>query len=76
VLRKQPADFITRTIIQPVLFVFVLGYISPRIGQPAAGSAAQTATTLLAGMLAIVIRPVMMSWMARRLWGSRPVVGR
>lgn len=55
VLRKQPADFITRTIIQPVLFVFVLGYVSPRIGQPAAGSAAQTATTLLAGMVAIVI---------------------
>ena len=55
VLRKQPADFLTRTIIQPVLFVFVLGYISPRIGQPAAGSAAQAATTLLAGMLAVVI---------------------
>jgi ABC-2 type transport system permease protein len=55
VLRKQPADFITRTLIQPVLFVFVLGYISPRIGPQAAGSAAQTATTLLAGMLAIVI---------------------
>jgi ABC-2 type transport system permease protein len=55
VLRKQPADFITRTIIQPVLFVFVLGYITPRIGQPAAGSATQAATTLLAGMLAIVI---------------------
>ena len=55
VLRKQPAEFITRTIIQPVLFVFVLGYISPRIGQPAEGSAAQTATTLLAGMMAIVI---------------------
>jgi ABC-2 type transport system permease protein len=55
VLRKQPADFITRTIIHPVLFVFVLGYISPRISQPVAGSATQTATTLLAGMLAIVI---------------------
>lgn len=55
VLRKQPADFITRTIVQPVLFVFVLGYISPRISQPVAGSATQTATTLLAGMLAIVI---------------------
>jgi ABC-2 type transport system permease protein len=55
VLRKQPADFITRTIVQPVLFVFVLGYITPRIGQPAAGSATQAATTLLAGMLAIVI---------------------
>ena len=55
VLRKQPADFLIRTIVQPVLFVFVLGYISPRIGQPAAGGAAQTATTLVAGMLAIVI---------------------
>ena len=54
VLRKQPADFITRTIVQPVLFVFVLGYITPRI-EPAAGSATQAATTLLAGMLAIVI---------------------
>jgi ABC-2 type transport system permease protein len=42
-------------IVQPVLFVFVLGYISPRISQPTAGSATQTATTLLAGMLAIVI---------------------
>lgn len=55
VLRKQPADFIIRTIIQPVLFVFVPGYISPRIGRAVAGSSAQTATTPLAGMLAIVI---------------------
>ena len=54
-LRWQPADFLTRAIVQPVLFVFVLGYVSRRIGQPAAGSATQTATTLLAGMLAIVI---------------------
>jgi ABC-2 type transport system permease protein len=55
VLRKQPAEFVTRTVIQPVLFVFVLGYITPRIGQLTAGSATQAATTLLAGMLAIVI---------------------
>ena len=34
VLRKQPADFITRTIIQPVLFVFVLGYITPGSASP------------------------------------------
>jgi ABC-2 type transport system permease protein len=54
VLRKQPADFLTRTIVQPVLFVFVLGYITPRI-EGTAGSATQAATTLLAGMLAIVI---------------------
>jgi ABC-2 type transport system permease protein len=55
VLRKQPADFLIRTIVQPVLFIFVLGYVSPRIGQPVAGSATQTATTLLAEMLAIAI---------------------
>jgi ABC-2 type transport system permease protein len=55
VLRRQPAEFITRTIVQPVLFVFVLGYIIPRIEQPAPGGATQAATTLLAGMLAIVI---------------------
>jgi len=54
VLRKQPADFISRTVVQPVLFVFVLGYITPRI-EGTAGSATQAATTLLAGMLAIVI---------------------
>lgn len=44
-LRRQAADFLTRAIVQPVLFVFVLGYVSRRIGQPAAGSATQTATT-------------------------------
>jgi ABC-2 type transport system permease protein len=55
VLRTQPADFLTRTIIQPVLFVFVLGYISPRIAPGSASDATQTATTLLAGMLALVI---------------------
>jgi ABC-2 type transport system permease protein len=55
VLRTQPADFLTRTIIQPVLFVFVLGYISPRIAHGSASDATQTATTLLAGMLALVI---------------------
>ena len=34
VLRRQPADFLTRTIVQPVLFVFVLGYIAPGSGSP------------------------------------------
>lgn len=56
VLRKGPGDFIARTIVQPLLFVFVLGYVSPKIGQGLSGSAAATqiATTLLAGMLTIV----------------------
>ena len=56
VLRKQPGNFIARTIVQPLLLVFVLGYISPKIGQNAASDAQaeQIATTLLAGMLATV----------------------
>jgi hypothetical protein len=49
VLRKQPADFLARTIVQPMLFVFVLGYIGPRIAPGGTGDGTQIATTLLAG---------------------------
>jgi ABC-2 type transport system permease protein len=58
VLRKQPGAFIARTIVQPLLWIFVLGYVNPKIGLgPAAGGAGATAlaNTLLAGMLAIVV---------------------
>jgi ABC-2 type transport system permease protein len=57
VLRKQPATFIARTIVQPLLWVFVIGYVNPKIGlAPAAGLAATAlSNTLLAGMLAIVV---------------------
>ena len=57
VLRQNPGTFIARTVVQPLLFVFVLGYVNPRIGLgPSAGAAAtELATTLVAGMLAIVI---------------------
>ncbi len=57
VLRKRPGDFIGRTIIQPLLFVFVLGYVTPKLGQglSVSAGATQVATTLLAGMLAVVI---------------------
>lgn len=57
VLRKNPGDFIGRTIVQPLLFVFVLGYVTPKLGQglSASAGATQVATTLLAGMLAVVI---------------------
>jgi ABC-2 type transport system permease protein len=56
VLRKNPGEFLARTIVQPLLLVFVLGYVNPRIGLgPADGAGAtQLATTLVAGMLAIV----------------------
>jgi ABC-2 type transport system permease protein len=57
VLRKQPARFIARTIVQPLLWIFVIGYVNPKIGLgPASGSGATAlANTLLAGMLAIVV---------------------
>jgi ABC-2 type transport system permease protein len=57
VLRQNPGTFLARTIVQPLLFVFVLGYVNPRIGlAPATGPAAvQLATTLVAGMLAVVV---------------------
>jgi ABC-2 type transport system permease protein len=56
VLRKQPGNFLARTIVQPTMLLFVLGYVAPTIG-PGGGAAAQTtaATTLLAGMVAMVI---------------------
>jgi ABC-2 type transport system permease protein len=57
VLRTQPAEFIVRTLVQPLFFLLVLGYVSPRITAGASGGAgaAEVATTLLAGMLAMVI---------------------
>ncbi|HCU91813.1 MAG TPA: hypothetical protein DHU96_03385 [Actinobacteria bacterium] len=58
-LRKSPGDFLGRTIVQPLLFVFVLGYVAPKLGQglSTGAGASQAATTLLAGMLALVILP-------------------
>jgi ABC-2 type transport system permease protein len=57
VLRQSPGTFLARTIVQPLLFVFVLGYVNPRIGLgPSTGAGAvKLATTLVAGMLAIVV---------------------
>ena len=56
VLRKQPGNFLARTVVQPTMLLFVLGYVAPTIG-PGHGPAARTAaaTTLLAGMVAMVI---------------------
>ncbi|NUT51945.1 MAG: ABC transporter permease [Saccharothrix sp.] len=57
VLRKRPADFVARSIVQPLLLVFVLAYVTPKIspGNAVGGDAASAATTLLAGMLAMVV---------------------
>lgn len=57
VLRKRPANFIVRTVVQPLMYVFVFGYVSVKVGQgtAAGGTAAGVATTLLAGMLAMVL---------------------
>lgn len=59
VLRRQPIDFVSRTVVQPTLLVFVLGYVAPKIGQGSSGEAGadavDIATTLVAGMLAVVV---------------------
>src|ERR1700745_1487747 len=57
VLRQHPGVVLARAIVQPLLFVFVLGYVTPRIGlAPGSGQGAVAlATTLVAGMLAIVV---------------------
>jgi len=56
VLRANPSNFLARTVVQPVMLLFVLGYVAPTIG-PAqtADTRAAAATTLLAGMVAMVI---------------------
>jgi len=56
VLRAQPSNFLARTVVQPLMLLFVLGYVAPTIG-PGQDSDTQVAaaTTLLAGMVAMVI---------------------
>jgi ABC-2 type transport system permease protein len=57
VLRKNLKEFLPRTILQPLLLVFVFAYVFPKIGQGVGGSAgaAQFSTLLIAGVLASVI---------------------
>jgi ABC-2 type transport system permease protein len=57
VLRRQPGNFIARTVVQPLMLLFVLGYVAPTIsiGPGEAARATQAATVLLAGMLAMVV---------------------
>lgn len=62
VLRRELAPFIIRTIMNPLLFLFVFTYVFPRIGQgamvsgpAAAAHAGSFATVLLPGLMAVAI---------------------
>jgi ABC-2 type transport system permease protein len=56
VLRKTLKEFIPRTILQPLLLVFVFTYVFPKIGQGVGGDAAPEFSTLLvAGVVGIAI---------------------
>jgi ABC-2 type transport system permease protein len=55
VLRKNVIPFVVRTIMQPLLFVFVFTYVFPKIGQGIGGrsGAAQFSSLLVPGVVAI-----------------------
>lgn len=55
VLRKGIALFVVRTIMQPLLFVFVFTYVFPKIGQAVGGQAGEAAfsSLLVPGVVAI-----------------------
>ena len=55
VLRKNVIPFVIRTIMQPLLFVFVFTYVFPKIGQGIGGreGAAQFSSLLVPGVVAI-----------------------
>ena len=55
VLRKNLFPFVVRTIMQPLLFVFVFTYVFPKIGQGIGGreGAAQFSSLLVPGVVAI-----------------------
>ena len=55
VLRKSLGEFVIRTVMQPLLFVFVFTYVFPKIGQGVGGSAgeAQFSSLLVPGVVAI-----------------------
>jgi ABC-2 type transport system permease protein len=55
VLRKNVVEFLLRTIMQPLLFVFVFTYVFPKIGLGVGGSsrASEFSTLLVPGVVAI-----------------------
>lgn len=58
VLRRDWAEFLTRTLMQPLLFIFVFAFVFPRIGQAIGGGTAGDAgfaTVLIPGLVAIAV---------------------
>ncbi len=57
VLRRQLGQFLMRTIMQPLLFVFVFAYVFPKIGQGFRGgsSGVSFTTVLVPGLIAVAI---------------------
>ena len=57
VLRRNFGQFLIRTIMQPLLFVFVFAYVFPKIGQGFHGGASGVAfsTILVPGLIAVAI---------------------
>lgn len=55
VLRREFVPFLLRTVMNPILFVFVFAYVFPRIGQgiSGAGHAGDFATVLVPGLVAV-----------------------
>jgi ABC-2 type transport system permease protein len=55
VLRKEFFQFMTRTVMQPLLFVFVFTYVFPKIGQSVGGAAGEQSFSylLVPGVVAI-----------------------
>lgn len=58
VLRKNAKEFIPRTLLQPLLLVFVFAYVFPKIGQGVGGdgnAASAFSTALVAGVVGLAI---------------------
>lgn len=55
VLRKNLKEFVPRTVLQPLLLVFVFTYVFPKIGQGIGRDPGQFSTLLVAGVLGSVI---------------------
>lgn len=57
VLRKNLTEFIPRTLLQPLLLVFVFAYVFPEIGQSVGGGsgASDFSTALVAGVVGLAI---------------------
>ena len=55
VLRRNLREFIPRTVLQPLLLVFVFTYVFPKIGQGVGGNGEEFSTMLVAGVLGSVI---------------------